>query len=71
MTIERSPEPLSVTEAQLKESSRAGVPAPDKLAQNVAGIMDYITIGSTGNATDFGDLSQTRRKLSGLSGSAS
>jgi len=29
--------------------------------------MDYITIGTTGNATDFGDLTTTRSRLPGTS----
>jgi len=30
--------------------------------------MDYITIASTGNATDFGDFSSNRRYQSGVAG---
>ena len=31
--------------------------------------IDFVTIAQTGNATDFGDLTQARRGLSGFSGS--
>ena len=32
-------------------------------------VIEYITIGSTGNATDFGDLTQARTRQSGASSS--
>jgi hypothetical protein len=31
--------------------------------------MDYVTIASTGNATDFGDLSAAKRDVAGISNS--
>ena len=34
---------------------------------SVSNVMDYITIATTGNATDFGDLSQARQHLCGVS----
>ena len=36
---------------------------------NESDVMDYVTIASAGNATDFGNLSQKRRGLAGLSNS--
>ena len=33
----------------------------------VSDVIDYVTIGSTGNATDFGNLSVARHSLSGVS----
>jgi hypothetical protein len=34
-------------------------------------IIDYVTIATPGNATDFGDLTAGRHSIDGLSGSAS
>ncbi len=34
---------------------------------NILNVIDYITIGSTGNASDFGDLTTTTYKTSGAS----
>ena len=34
-------------------------------------VIDYITMDTTGNATDFGDLVESRKYVSGNSGSAS
>ena len=36
-------------------------------SDSVVNIMDYITIDTTGNATDFGDLSVARKNLAGVS----
>ena len=36
---------------------------------SVSNVMDYITIASTGDAADFGDLLTSKRYLSGLSDS--
>ena len=39
----------------------------DTAADNKTDVMDYITMGSTGNATDFGDLSVARMSLGSAS----
>jgi len=43
-----------------------GYQMEENQSQSNSNSIDYITIGTTGNATDFGDLTQARRSLSAL-----
>ena len=47
-------------------SATRGVTSAGELSNgNTSDVMDYITIGSTGNATDFGDLTAATKNTAG------